>query len=118
MHNQLLRVTYAALSEVFAAAVKAGLKSATLRAALKDGMYGDGPLNFTPEAILSGSFDWSQYPYDLDILRKDLALATELGRALNVPMPLANLVEQEVIRACFSNESRTRSTPHSEEPRK
>jgi 3-hydroxyisobutyrate dehydrogenase len=37
--------------------------------------------------------------FALALARKDIALATELGREFNVPLPVANLVEQTVIEA-------------------
>jgi hypothetical protein len=35
----------------------------------------------------------------LKLARKDLSLATELGRECNVPMALANVVEQDILEA-------------------
>jgi 3-hydroxyisobutyrate dehydrogenase len=36
----------------------------------------------------------------LSLALKDIALATELGREYNVPMPIANLAEQIAIEGC------------------
>ena len=35
----------------------------------------------------------------LKLARKDLGIATELGRECNVPMALANIVEQDIVEA-------------------
>ena len=44
-----------------------------------------------------GRFEATQFA--LALARKDIALATELGREHDVPMPVANLVEQIAIEA-------------------
>ena len=37
--------------------------------------------------------------FPLKLLRKDVGLATALGRELNVPLPLANIAEQKLVDA-------------------
>jgi 3-hydroxyisobutyrate dehydrogenase len=37
--------------------------------------------------------------FALKLARKDVGLATELGREIGVPMPIANLVEQDLLEA-------------------
>ncbi len=50
-----------------------------------------------PRVIFKGGFDKASFA--LRLARKDLGLATELAREHNVPMPVANLVEQGMIEA-------------------
>ncbi len=45
----------------------------------------------------AGDFDTPRFA--LGLARKDIGLATELGREMNVPMPMANLAEQTMIEA-------------------
>jgi 3-hydroxyisobutyrate dehydrogenase-like beta-hydroxyacid dehydrogenase len=50
-----------------------------------------------PKMVFRGYFD--RVTFALKLARKDLGLATEVGRELNVPMPLASLVEQDLLAA-------------------
>ena len=43
--------------------------------------------------------DYETPTFALSLSRKDIALATELGREYNVPMPVANLAEQIAVQA-------------------
>ena len=46
--------------------------------------------------VFRGEFDPPSFA--LSLSRKDIGLATDLGREFNVPMPVANLVEQIAIQ--------------------
>ena len=48
-----------------------------------------------PKMVFRGNFD--RVSFALKLARKDLGLATEVGRELNVPMPIASLVEQDFL---------------------
>jgi 3-hydroxyisobutyrate dehydrogenase-like beta-hydroxyacid dehydrogenase len=50
-----------------------------------------------PKMVFRGNFD--RVTFALKLARKDLGLATEVGRELNVPMPIASLVEQDFLSA-------------------
>jgi len=50
-----------------------------------------------PKMVFRGNFD--RVSFALKLARKDLGLATEVGRELNVPMPIASLVEQDLLSA-------------------
>jgi 3-hydroxyisobutyrate dehydrogenase-like beta-hydroxyacid dehydrogenase len=50
-----------------------------------------------PKMVFRGNFD--RVSFALKLARKDLGLATEVGRELNVPMPIASLVEQDFLSA-------------------
>ena len=48
--------------------------------------------------VFKGDFDRSP-TFALKLTRKDLGLATEIGREFQVPMPLAAMAEQNLIEA-------------------
>ena len=51
-----------------------------------------------PAVVFKGDFDRSP-TFALKLARKDLGLATEIGREFQVPMPLAAMAEQNLIEA-------------------
>jgi 3-hydroxyisobutyrate dehydrogenase len=79
--------------------VKAGVSPDALLKAVSDGAYGQGMIlkGALPKMIFRGNFD--RVTFALKLARKDLGLATEVGRELNVPMPIAALVEQDFLSA-------------------
>ncbi len=50
-----------------------------------------------PQTVFPNNYATDTFP--LKLLRKDVGLATSLGRELNVPLPLANIAEQCLIAA-------------------
>ena len=56
-----------------------------------------GPHEGRPRTVFKGQFEPASFA--LVLSRKDIVLATELGRECDVPMPVANLAEQIVIEA-------------------
>ena len=50
------------------------------------------------ETVFAGKFE-APASFGIGLARKDVGLATELGRQHNVPMPIAALVEQTMIHA-------------------
>jgi 3-hydroxyisobutyrate dehydrogenase-like beta-hydroxyacid dehydrogenase len=98
-HNQLAIVTSAAIAEAFTMGVKAGIDPEALLKVIKGAAFGRGLLlaGLQP-VVFKGNFD-RPASFALKLARKDLGLATELGREFNVPMPLAALVEQELAEA-------------------
>ena len=79
--------------------VKAGVSPEALLRAVQGGAYGQGMvLNAAlPKMIFRGNFD--RVTFALKLARKDLGLATELARELNVPMPMAAHAEQDFLEA-------------------
>lgn len=51
-----------------------------------------------PETVFKGNYD-APASFGIGLSRKDVGLATELGREHNVPMPIAAMVEQIMIQA-------------------
>jgi 3-hydroxyisobutyrate dehydrogenase len=89
--------TQLALAEAFTLGTKAGLAPEDLLKAIKGAAF--GTLNVLthriPEVIFKNDFDRPRFA--LRLARKDVGLATELGRELNVPMNVAALAEQALI---------------------
>ncbi len=98
VHNCAGYAIQAALAEVFTMGVKAGVPPLALWGAIRQGAHGrrrtfDG----LGEQFLSGSFDPPAFA--LRLAHKDVALATELGREVGVPMRIANLTLEEMTEA-------------------
>ncbi len=55
-------------------------------------------LKTIPETVFKGNYE-APASFGIGLSRKDVGLATELGRQHNVPMPIAALVEQTMIHA-------------------
>jgi 3-hydroxyisobutyrate dehydrogenase len=88
-----------ALAEGLSLGVKAGVEPAILWECVRRGMVGRmHVLHYqVPQNVFRGSFETETFP--LKLLRKDVGLATDLGRNLNVPLPVANIAEQVLIAA-------------------
>jgi 3-hydroxyisobutyrate dehydrogenase-like beta-hydroxyacid dehydrogenase len=99
VHNMIAICSTQLLAEAFTMGVKAGVAPEALLKVVQDGAYGQGMLltGTMPKMVFRGNFD--RVTFALKLARKDLGLATEVGRELNVPMPLANLVEQDFLAA-------------------
>lgn len=98
-HNLIGLASGHILAEGFTLAVKAGLKPETFLEVLRGGAYGKqiGLRSTLPDVIFKGDFDTPRFA--LALARKDIGLATELAREYNVPMPLSNVAEQNMIEA-------------------
>jgi 3-hydroxyisobutyrate dehydrogenase len=99
VHNMMIICSLQLAAEAFTLGVKAGVPTEDLYTAVKNGAYGQGAvLNMIlPRMVFKGNFD--RVSFALKLARKDLGLATELGRECNVPMALANVVEQDILEA-------------------
>jgi 3-hydroxyisobutyrate dehydrogenase len=96
-HNTLSYCAAVAAAEVFTLGVKAGVKPEKLLEAIKGAAFGQGNLlnHRIPNQIFKEAFEPAGF--FLALARKDVGLATELAREFNVPMNVANLVEQSLI---------------------
>jgi 3-hydroxyisobutyrate dehydrogenase-like beta-hydroxyacid dehydrogenase len=99
VHNMIGIATRAVVAEAFTLGVKAGVRPQALLEAVRGGAFGQGLLlsQVLPDIVFKGDFDTVRFA--LRLARKDLGLATALGRELNVPMPIAALAEQDLIQA-------------------
>ena len=97
VHNMIGICFQSLLAEGFTLGVKAGVEPEALLKAVADGAVGQGlMLNYMlPEVIFKGDYDTVRFA--LRGARKDLGLATELGRECEVPLKVASIVEQEFI---------------------
>jgi 3-hydroxyisobutyrate dehydrogenase len=97
VHQMIGSAVSQAIAEGLSLGVKAGVDAETVWECVRRGMVGrmhvlhyQVPLN-----VFRGDFETATFP--LKLLRKDVALATNLGRELNVPLPVVNIVEQNLI---------------------
>lgn len=98
VHNCSSQSMQAALAEVFVLGVKAGADPVALWEAIRQGSIGrrrsfDGLV----DEFLPGSYDAPSAA--LRIVHKDMLVATELGRELNVPLRFANLALADITEA-------------------
>jgi 3-hydroxyisobutyrate dehydrogenase len=96
-HNTVSYCAAVAMAEVFTLGVKAGVEPERLLEAIKGGAFGQGNLlnHRLPNMVFKDAFELAGFY--LALARKDVGLATELARELDVPMQVANLAEQELI---------------------
>jgi 3-hydroxyisobutyrate dehydrogenase len=88
-----------ALAEGLSLGVKAGVEPRILWECVRRGMMGRmHVLHYqVPQTVFRGTFETETFP--LKLLRKDVGLATDLGKEFNVPLPLATIAEQILIAA-------------------
>ena len=103
VHNTISAITSQAISECFTLGAKAGVDLKPLWETVRRGAFGRGAggIHGLPDTWFSGDFepDWEKGFFAVRLMRKDVGLATQLGREYNVPMALANLAEQELMEA-------------------
>ena len=103
MHNTISAVTSQAISECFTLGAKAGVELKPLWETVRRGAFGRGAggIHGLPDSWFNGDFepDWEKGFFAVRLMRKDVGLATQLGREYDVPMALANLAEQELVEA-------------------
>jgi 3-hydroxyisobutyrate dehydrogenase-like beta-hydroxyacid dehydrogenase len=94
MHQMIGSSISQAIAEGLSLGVKAGVEAKTLWDCVRRGMVGRmHVLHYqVPQTVFRGTFETETFP--LKLLRKDVRLATDLGRELNVPLPLANIAEK------------------------
>lgn len=98
--NQIvIGITQAAISEALVVGAKAGVDPDLMYEVVSKAT-GNSVMwtRSVPERILKGNF---QQAFSIDLLFKDLELATSLGKDTGVPLPLTNLAQQlyEIARA-------------------
>ncbi len=108
-HNLVRRGIGLAIGEGFVLGAKAGVDPQLLWDCMRWGLEVQlHQLRKTfSETVFKGNYE-APASFDIALSRKDVGLATELGRQHNVPMPIAALVEQIMIQAIgrgWSNQS-------------
>jgi 3-hydroxyisobutyrate dehydrogenase len=98
VHNCAGYTIQAALAEVFTMGVKGGVDPLVLWRVVRQGFVGRARVfDRLADQFLPATFDPPNFR--LHLAHKDVSLATELGRELNVPMRLANLALEELTEA-------------------
>ena len=98
--HQMINSTIAqAIAEGLTLGVKAGVDTVALWECVRRGMVGRMHVLHTqvPQNVFRNDYTTDTFP--LKLLRKDVGLATALGRTLNVSLPLANIAEQKLMEA-------------------
>ena len=98
VHNMIGHGIRQAIAEGMTLGVKAGVETEALWECVRRGAM--GRMNALHEGIVRTVFrgEFDPPSFALSLSRKDVGLATELGREFNVPMPVANLAEQIAIQ--------------------
>ncbi len=97
VHNMIGHGVRQAIAEGLTLGVKAGVEPEAVWECARRGALGR-MLNLhvsLPQTVFRGEFEPATFA--LALSRKDVGLATELGREFNVPMPVANIAEQIAI---------------------
>ena len=99
VHNMVSACTRMAIAEGLTLGVKAGVAPEALLDALQMGSFGQGRVlkEMIPNIVFPGAFEPANFA--LRLLRKDVGLATDLGREYHVPMMIAALAEQQLEEA-------------------
>lgn len=97
VHNMIGHGVRQAIAEGLTLGVKAGVEAEALWQCVRRGALGrmSSLHEGMPRTVFRGAFEPPSFL--LSLARKDISLATELGREFDVPMPVANLAEQMAI---------------------
>ena len=99
VHNMIGHGVRQAIAEGLTLGVKAGVEAEALWQCVRRGALGrmSSLHEGIPRTVFRGAFEPPSFL--LSLARKDISLATELGREFDVPMPVANLAEQMAIES-------------------
>lgn len=95
VHNMMSFAMGQVVAEGLTLGAKAGVELEALLESGSRGLLGSRH-ELLAHTVFRGQFEPPSFP--LALSRKDVGLATELGRQTNVPMPVANLVEQLLVQ--------------------
>jgi 3-hydroxyisobutyrate dehydrogenase len=99
VHQMINSTISQAIAEGLSLGVKAGVDTKMLWECVRRGMVGRMHVLHAqvPQNVFRNDYATDTFP--LKLLRKDVGLATALGRTLDVPLPLASIVEQTLVAA-------------------
>ena len=96
VHNMTSITVQEVVAEALTLGVKAGLELSVILDSGSRGIVGSMQDRLAP-TVFRGEFESPSFT--LALARKDIGLATELGREKNVPLPVVNLIEQIMMQA-------------------
>lgn len=98
VHNAISMTTRIVIQEGMALAVKAGVDPEVMLNVLCEASFGKQLVltDHIPDLVLKGDFDHPRF--SLGLSHKDVSLALELARELNVPMGMAEMADEEIQR--------------------
>ena len=96
VHNMTSITVQEVIAEALTLGMKAGLELPVILDSGSRGIIGSMQDRLAP-TVFRGEFDSPSFT--LALARKDIGLATELGRENNVPLPVVSLVEQIMMQA-------------------
>ena len=96
VHNMTSITVQEVVAEALTLGVKAGLELSVILDSGSRGIVGSMQDRLAP-TVFRGEFESPSFT--LALARKDIGLATELGRENSVPLPVVNLVEQIMMQA-------------------
>ena len=99
VHQMINSTISQAIAEGLTLGVKAGVDVKTLWECVRRGMVGRMHVlhSQVPQTVFRNDFSTETFP--LRLLRKDVGLATALGREADVPLPLSSIAEQNLVAA-------------------
>ena len=98
-HNMITQGVMQAMAEGLTLGVKAGVEPKALWECIRRGGLGRMSMLHEIPAITIFKGKFEPPGFALSLLRKDMGLATELGREFDVPLPIASLSEQFLVQA-------------------
>jgi 3-hydroxyisobutyrate dehydrogenase-like beta-hydroxyacid dehydrogenase len=98
VHNAISMTTRIVIQEGMALAVKAGVDPNVMLDVLRDASFGKQLVltDHIPDLVLKGDFDHPRF--SLGLSHKDVSLALELAREMDVPMAMADMAIEEIQR--------------------
>jgi 3-hydroxyisobutyrate dehydrogenase len=98
VHNAISMTTRIVIQEGMALAVKAGVDANVMLTVLREASFGKQLVltDHIPDLVLQGDFDHPRF--SLGLSHKDVSLALELAREMEVPMAMAQMADEEIQR--------------------
>ena len=98
VHNAISMTTRIVIQEGMALAVKAGVDPSVMLGVLRDASFGKQLVlsDHIPDLVLKGDYDHPRF--SLGLSHKDVSLALALADELDVPLTMAQMADEEIVR--------------------